>query len=240
MKKIIALLCACLMVMSLAACSNNSNDNNNTNPNGSQPGTTESTPEVLDPQKENALSAEQLKALAESTGQYSNYTVSCTYDVEVTSTTYFLMNDGEDCVVKRVIINKQQEDGSYALDSSTHVFYMFSQNLSHNMDTDEEGQYDLAAEPKDLTLAMTLDEMVGTGFYEAFKAAMPSAQYDIIHDRYKLPSFYFVDGDETKMFDEVYITIRSGNILTVTCTTAMQTLNIELHNLGTTVFETEE
>lgn len=227
MKKIIALLCILALMLTCAACSNNQNYTDDTIPDDS----TEPTYEHRDPQKEQALPSDDLSRYAVATGELTNYRVAVGYTSDVENIVTVILHDGKGQQNRTIITNTMHPDGTAEMSKYETVRYVWSENAKYtstNNGEEKKATHAFNVSAEQTNLAVVLDEMVCSGFYQAITTNMSTATYNIIDDCYELDSIQLVANNETWLFEDVFVTVSSGRIESIHCSNGTQTIVIEL------------
>lgn len=235
MKKLIALLCILALMLACAACSNNPSYTDDTVPDES----TDPTYELRDPQQEEALPSDDLSRYAITTGALTNYRIAVGYTSDVENIVTVILHDGKNQQNRTIITNKINSDGTAEMSKYETVRYVWNENSKYtSLNNGEEKKtthaFDMTAEQT--TLAVTLNELVCPGFYEAIITNMSTSVYDIIGDCYKLDGITLIHNDETWMFDDISVTVSSNRIESIHCSNGTQTITIELTGVNNVDF----
>ncbi|MBQ8806278.1 MAG: hypothetical protein IJZ68_07485 [Bacteroidaceae bacterium] len=239
MKKIIALLCAVLMLCMCAACSNKPDYNDDITP---EDNSTEPTYEVQDPQKDNAIPTDDLSRYATATGVLTNYRLAAGYTSTTENIVTIIMHDGKNQQTRKIFYNTVNPDGTSMMNKQEEFRYVWSENAKYTVKDDEEvkAEYAFAQPALETTFAVSVDELTCKGFYDAIVQHMATATYNIIKDYYELDTIQLDNGEETILFDDIYITVSNGRIESIHCTNGTQTITIELTGINDVNFGGEE
>lgn len=226
MKKLIALLCVVMLLCTCVACSREPNyDDSPVDYN--EPTT---SVEVKDPQKENAIPTDDLSRYATTTGALTNYRIAAGYTSTTENIVNIILHDGKDQQTRRVFYNTINPDGTSTMNKQEEWSFVWSENAKYTIKDGEKirSEHNFTQSATETTFAVMVDELICAGFYDAIISKMSTATYNIVKDYYELETIELVQGNETFLFDEIYITVFSNQIESIHCNNGTQSIIIEL------------